>query len=207
MSKQVGIIVGIILVALIGAGVFGIMQMKKNPTPNTTNTTSSAGNESIKSSIQGLLTSGQSKTCKISYPDQAGSGTVYVTDKRMRTDFSMKDAKNMDMTSHMIIDETYAYIWTDSAPQGTKIKIETFKQVPGQSTQAADITKQVDMQCSPWTVDNSKITVPSNIQFTDLSTAVKGAQTTTTPINNIQSSCAQMTDPAAKAVCQKAVGY
>jgi len=70
----------------------------------------------------------------------------------------------------MISDGTYMYIWSSGMPTGIKMSIEAAK-MPLQ------ILKQIKCKyksrsksnCNPWAPDASKFTLPSDIQFRDMS--------------------------------------
>jgi hypothetical protein len=110
--------------------------------------------------LKNLLAMGKDQKCDISYSNDRGktSGTVFVSGKKMRGDFSQVDNNNKKMDSHMILDETYIYSWTSASSQGLKTKVEV-----------AMIDQQVQSKCTAWTVDSSKFTPPANVQFKDLS--------------------------------------
>ncbi len=111
------------------------------------------------------------------------------------------------MQSHMISDGTYAYVWTAENPMGMKFKSETMENPPAQTQTGTAagatngsvyINQQVNMNCSPWAVDESVFVPPANVQFTDFSQSLKNAQ-------DLQKSpCEAITDPAVKAACVSA---
>lgn len=212
MSKQ-AIIAGVVVIILIlGAGFF-LMRSKSPKTENETASTSEKINSQAETtgSIKGLLGAGKNVTCKITYPDNSGSGTIYVSGKKFSGDFTMTvDGKTTQ--GNMLSDGEFMYSWTGTA--GMKFKLDAVPSpsasASGQS-QGADLDKQVSMNCSNWNVDNSKFTPPADVKFTDFSQMMQ-TQTQTqggsTPAGGSQSACSQITDPQAKAACLKAVsGY
>src|SRR5437016_2544581 len=90
MSKQLGIIIGVVVLALI-FGVVAFMKMSKPPTAQqtelTTQTTQSSPTPATasKGTIQGLLAAGQNVTCSINEPNS--QGTVFVSGNKFRGDF------------------------------------------------------------------------------------------------------------------------
>lgn len=215
MPKQATpIIVAIVAILLIAAGAFFVLN-KKSTAPKQSNTASqeqkSQESGSIKNSIKSLLSQGKSVTCTVKYPsaEQATEGTLYVSGKQMRGDFKTT-VNGKEMDSHMITDQTYSYSWSSATPQGAKMKIDQVE-APNASPVSGqvDTNSEVDMKCSPWGVDNSKFTPPSNINFMDISQMMKPAaspSTQSTNQNQGASPCDQITDPAAKAAC-KSAGY
>ena len=165
--------------------------------------TSSASRGSIKS----LLTAGKNVTCEINFVEGSGGGTVFVAGNKVRGDFSVALPEHQTTESHMIQDGEFIYLW--SGTQGTKMKadqIENASPAPSTQTQASDIDKEVDLNCSSWTVDDSKFTPPSDVTFLEVAIPpTQGVQGSNT--KDVQMTyCEQLTDPQAKAACISALG-
>jgi hypothetical protein len=64
---------------------------------------------------------------------------------------------------------------------GIKMNLLAAKNAAGnaQTNQAVNMNQQVDMQCGAWTVDDSKFTIPANVNFTDMSNLMKQAAPST----------------------------
>jgi hypothetical protein len=212
MTKQIKLIVAaIIVVILILAGAYYILGKSQKPQDEKTAVQATEAPSAEQSgSIKSLLAMGKDAVCDVSYTVEQNqtSGKVYVSGKKMSSDFSIKTSDGKTMDSHMIQDETYIYSWSSAIPQGTKMKVETVtaSPTPTKTGQPAslNIDQQVQYKCSPWGVDSSKFTPPSNVQFLDISamTKVPGAQTQPSGSGNSSSSyCDQLTDPQAKAAC------
>ena len=82
----------------------------------------------------------------------------------------------------MISDGTYMYTWnTETKAQGMKIKITepTAENTNTTNTNngSVNLDDKVDMKCSPWLVDNSKFSIPTDVTFTDLSELMKNIPT------------------------------
>lgn len=209
MTNQVKIIVAIVVIAAL-LGIVAFTQLgKSSKSPQQANVAqeTKSTETSAKGSLKSLLGLGKNVNCTFTYPDAGSTGTVYVSGQKMRGDFNMM-VEGKQMESHMIQDGTYAYSWTGS--QGAKFKIDQnlkASPVSGGQQQSVDLEKEVDYKCSPWSADNSKFTVPTDVKFVDMSEMMKQvpAQTGNTP-GGQQSACDQITDPAAKAQCVKALG-
>ncbi len=210
MSRQVSIIIGVIVVlAILGIGAYVMSNKSANPSPAPQTSAQPAASvtsdSSTKGTLKSLLTSGKNVTCTFTYPDQTGSGTVYISSPKFRGDFSVK-VEGKEMMSHMIQDNGTAYMWTDGSTQGTKFKMDlNASPAPNASTQAADLNKEVDMKCSDWAVDNSKFAIPTNIQFADLSQMMNTQGQSGAAPKMDKSICDQIQDPQAKAACLKAL--
>lgn len=203
MSKQLGVIIGVVILALVIGAVAYTQVKKPQKSSETSMQTSPNTEESIsKGSIKSLLSAGKNVTCDITYTDQPGSsGTVYVTGNKMRGDFTV-NVNNKAVESHMVSDGAFAYVW--STNQGTKMKIDTLESpAPSAQSQGTDINKDVDLKCKSWIVDNSKLTPSSDVKFTDLSDFMKPASSPSASgtNNSSKSYCDQIINPQAKAAC------
>jgi len=211
--KNIGIAIGaIILILILGAGGFLFMKYSKAPATSSTQSAKPASNNSTSDSILSLLSGGKNVNCSITYPDNKGTGTIFVADKKFAGDFTTTDTAGKETTGHMISDGTFMYIWSGSMTTGIKMNLADAKNTAqnAQNTQGVDINQKVGLNCSPWLPDNSKFTVPTNIKFQDMSELLKQfqPQVTTAPKTGTQtgaSPCDQITDPTAKAACAKAL--
>jgi hypothetical protein len=202
--KNIGIIVAvIILIILLGAGGFLFLKYSKATTmPKqvaTSTPTQAPKTNSVSGTILSLLSGGQNVNCAITYPDNKGTGSIFVSDKKFAGDFTMKDSSGKETIGHMISDGTFMYIWSSAMPTGIKMNLEVAKNAAtnAQNNQGIDVNQKVGLNCSPWLPDNSKFTVPTNIRFTDMSkffpqgqpagtvTPSTGAQTGTSPCDQV----------------------
>jgi hypothetical protein len=178
------IIAAVIVILIIVVGGVLFLKYAKTPTqPQATGTQSAktANSNSATDSISSLLSGGKNVNCSITYPNNQGTGTVFVSDKKFAGDFTMKDNSGKETATHTISDGTYIYVWSSAMQGGIKMKFADAKSTAQdtQSTQGVDINQKVDLKCSPWLPDNSKFTVPANIKFQDMSQFFQ--QATTTP--------------------------
>ena len=128
MQKKIGLaVVAIVLLLIVGAVAFVQFSKSSNPSTTAQNPTmakeENASDDSMtKGTIQSLLTAGKSVTCTYSagVDESATNGTIFVSDKKMRGDFTanMPDGKTID--SHMIQNGEYGYFWSSATPAGTK---------------------------------------------------------------------------------------
>lgn len=195
----------VIVIVLVALAYYMFMRNQPGVVPSYTAQTSSSDSSESKGSIQSLLTAGKNVTCTINYPDQAGSGTVYVSGNKFRGDFNLK-AREKEMVSHMIKDAETAYMWSDGSDQGTMFKMDAVKPsvAPGTPSQTTDLNKEVDYKCSPGGADAAKFTPPANVKFTDMSAMMKNVEQS--PAKGTQpkmdkSVCDAIADSAAKAQC------
>lgn len=190
------IIIGILVVVIIGAGVWLTFGSQEAEAPkdtatqerNTSNVESDTSadvdeNFSGTGSFAELMQMGQSLTCDFSYeaPDTDGAvaGTMQVSGERMRGDFEMMQA-GQTYHSHMIHDGEYLYTWSDT-PQGTfamrmpATETEvTPEEVPEQAPRPVDLDSEVSYDCRPWSVDSSVFVPPSDVEFMDQQQMMQG---------------------------------
>lgn len=186
--------------------------MNSSKSPVTTQTAKPQNNNSINGSIASLLSGGKNVNCSITYPDNKGTGTIFVSDKKFAGDFTTKDASGKETIGHTISDGTNIYVWSAAMTTGIKMNLVDAKNTAQntQNTQSFDVNQKVGLNCSPWLPDNSKFTVPTNIKFQDVSQLLKQfqPQATTAPKTGTQtgsSPCDQITDPTAKTACVNAL--
>lgn len=191
----------VILIVAAGGAYFMFGRGQKAPeTPTTAVETQEES--SSKSSIAGLLASGKNQTCTVNYPagDQITTGTVYISGKNVRGDFSSTvEAQNIEY--HMITDGEFLYSWSSTLPQGIKIKIDPTQPSPSPAAGQVDLNTEVDVKCSSWSVDNSKFTPPADVTFREISVPSTTTQSPSTQNPQGGSPCDSITDPQAKAAC------
>jgi hypothetical protein len=211
----------IVLVVLIGGGAYLMMSSKtkpetktQTPTANTQTAKPQQTTNSLKGTIIGLLSGGKNVNCQVTYPDNKGTGAVYVSDKKFAGDFTMKGTDGKETTGHMISDGTYMYVWSSGMPMGIKMSLEAAKNAAqnAQTNQSVDINQEVGLNCSPWAPDSSKFALPTSITFRDMSQLLQQVQPQTTGTVAPQtgtgtgtSPCDQITNPTAKAACVNAL--
>lgn len=150
--------------------------------------------EIFSGSLFDLVKVGKTAKCTFSTSDENGSseGTIYVSEKKARNDFSGKTAEGDSFESHMITDDEYIYMWTSISEQGTKMKlsdVETQQQNISSSEDMKeayqgykDLQNNIDFKCMPWIPDGSKFDPPSDIEFIDITRMMEQIQEQTTQI-------------------------
>lgn len=218
MPKKNLLIAGaaVLLLLIVGAGLMMVSNSSKKTVSESTVTQGTANDSSetstTKGSIKSLFSAGKNVTCTVTYPDNGGGGTMFIADKKMRGDFSTSDASGKQSESHMILDGETSYSWMGL--EGVKMKIDSsVKASPsaGTTQQTADMDKELDMNCSSWSVDNSKFVVPADVKFTDLSGFIQQTQTQTqtggsSGSGGSTSACDSIADPTTKAACISTLG-
>ena len=215
--KNIGIIIAAIILLLIVAtgGIFFLKSSKSPAQTQSINTqaTKPTSSNPATDSILSLISGGKTVNCSITYPDNKGTGSIFVSDKKFAGDFTTKDTSGKETTGHMISDGTFMYIWSAAMPTGIKVNLENTKNMAQNSTVSSsfDVNQKVGLKCSPWLPDDSKFTVPSNVKFQDMSELLKQfqPQVTTTPTETGTktgtSPCDQVPAGAARTACENAI--
>lgn len=208
MTKQSIIVLAVVTLIVLIGGFFVVTKLSK-PTPAplaeiANSTPAPTENPMLKTSLKSLLGLGKNVTC--SYQEASVSGTVFVADKKMRSDNTILDSKGISLDSHVLSDGEYTYMWTGT--QGSKIKISAIETKASPSTKQATTTQNLDqelnMKCDTWTIDPSKFVIPSDVKFTDISSMMTNIKSSSAPALN-KSVCDSITDPTSKASCIKAL--
>lgn len=147
--------------------------------------------QSVSTSLRDLLSLGQNQKCVVSTSttDEDNvktdtESTIFISGKKMAQEVQVKstDKAVPTINMRMISDGIYMYTWnTETKAQGMKIKITepTTENTNTTNTNngSVNLDDKVDMKCSPWLVDNSKFTIPTDVTFTDLSELMKNIPT------------------------------
>ena len=182
MNKSVIIGIVLVLVAALGIGAYVMNSKSTSPSTGTMGSTQPTPQNAMinKLSLKDLIQAGSNQQCTFSDTEAKTSGTVYLGGGKMRGDFQ-SEADGKPFTSHMINDGTAVYIWMDNQPGGFKASMDAVEQASaGINMQTIDINKPSDYACEPWSVDGSKFTVPTTIQFSDMSSMMKMISPVTT---------------------------
>lgn len=128
-----------------------------------------------------LMKKGEAVKCeyKVTTEGFEQKNTLYVSGEKMRMDGATKMSGQKDIINHMINIDDYTYFWNeDGTNKGTKMKIESkdnseeLADVQDQNMQI-DLDTAMDMDCDKWNEDKSLFTLPSSIEFSDLSEMMK----------------------------------
>jgi hypothetical protein len=190
MNKNIILLIGIAIV-IVGIIVYF---MSGNPLSNKISTDVLGEQLSLKD----LVAMGGSQKCTIDSSNDASmsSGIVYMGSDKMRGDFtSISDGKTFN--SHMIVDDSVSYVWTDEMNVGIKTSIDAMSGTAQNSeSNNIDVNQKANYRCESWSPDSSLFNLPSGINFTDLS-AMMGQIPNTQSGDNTQSGTGASTDDQA----------
>jgi hypothetical protein len=187
-TKTIAIVIGVIVV--LGAGYYFYSNSPTysnnsttgtNPLYQGTDTTKPATGTTHPSSVVSatgkftgtmaqLASRGGAYKCTFDASTAAAqsTGTTYVSDGKVRTDFKTV-AGGVPVQSHMIQTGGYIYMWTTIAPTGVKIKVGPVDSTPaGQNAQYNAANASYTYDCQGWTADVSEFQFPSGVTFTSV---------------------------------------
>lgn len=186
-TKLVAIIVGAAVV--VGGGYFvytkftlqNVSGTAGNSTAQTGNVNSNANTNTSGTSSSGtfasLIARGENLMCTFEYNDGANitAGTVYMADKakHIRGDFDIKKSPAGPMKITLVRTDGYNHIWGSAFPQGFKTKVTAEEENRLFSAQNGGVSENTVFNCSAWTVDASKFTLPSGTTFIDASVQMR----------------------------------
>jgi uncharacterized protein YxeA len=180
------ILMALAAVAVLGVGGwFGYQTLQDKPqdtansaaTQNTTNTNTTDGEENLEGSLETFRSAGKARKCSLSYSGENGngSGTMYTDGKgrgRITLDVATEKGNTGESNTLVLSEKSYSWTKTDSGTFGLAFNtsdIKTDSQSSNTSTQqSAD--KNFSMKCKSWSVEESVLTVPSDVTFTSLPT-------------------------------------
>lgn len=170
---------GVVLVlVLLAVGAFLILPKTSQKTVNEENMGMMADNTTTKT-IRDLMAMTANQSCSFS-DDMGNSGTLYSGGGSVRVDAqSMHD--DAPVTSHLVSDGNYMYLWGDDSTEGMKMGINEIEEAQANTSsqyntpKAFDVNESVNYECNPWSVDDTMFALPSNITFTDFSKMMEDA--------------------------------
>jgi len=118
--------------------------------------------------LKALLGLGKNVVCDVDTGKE--SGKVYLT---AGGSLSGEFTASNGTISHVIVKDGMAYVW--SGTQGAKLSLDYLNaSASAQSSSQVNLNSEASYSCSDWTVDNSKFTLPSGVNFVDIEAMLKG---------------------------------
>lgn len=135
----------------------------------------------IQKSLKDLLSSGLSQKCTWSATEENTSikGEILIKGNKFKQVSSVKTEQS-EMTINAVSDGEWIYTWNDQVPgQGIKMNLKQSEitPMPDQTDNSQiNFEKQYNYSCTPASVSDSDVTVPKDINFSDMSETVKQFQ-------------------------------
>lgn len=174
----------IVLVVIAGAFYFKHHAMMSSTATSQTENSKMQPVSNTPKSLSDFLSMTGTLKCTFSNSTNNSSGTVYVSNGKMRGDFQSTN-NGTAQQSHMVNDGTFVYFWVDGQ-NGTKMSLSAIKneeaQVSGTPSNNSQPQGGMDMHqksiysCSPWVANSSVFTPPASVTFTDYSAMMQKAQ-------------------------------
>jgi hypothetical protein len=173
------ILLGVVAILVIGGGAYFLMngapageQGTQNMNQESSADTSSGG--AFSGSIADLSARGGEWKCTVDSSANTGagqaisSGTVYVSGKSVRGDFTTSVQGFGTVESHMIADGSNVYVWSSAMSQGFKMNMTASGGSGSAATsgQGMDINQNYSYDCQPAQASASLFAPPANISFT-----------------------------------------
>ena len=177
------LIIAIVAVLAVGGGVYVSKQKEVRKAELGSNVEVEADanadvnvNVNTKGSLRSLLGLSKNAMCTFSSTagDTSSSGTVYISARGdMRGEFKSQTTGSGSVESNMIVKGGTSYVW--SGTQGMKMDVSatTSASADASAKQSVDMDSQVDYKCEDWTLDSSKFSVPTSVNFLDLGAMMK----------------------------------
>jgi len=204
-KKIIAIVVALLLLLVVGAG--AIMMMKK-PVSTDTGIPLPTAAQTNSGSLKDLLTGGKAQKCTFSSNTEGATGTttIYVAKGKIRGDI-VSNMGERTINSHMLVDSSYSYVWTDDTNQGYKFSIAQQTQVtPSQNNGSIDLNQKVNYTCENWNEDSSLFQLPANITFQTMTVPSLGPTGADTGSSNQCAVCDQLPAGEAQEACKTQLG-
>lgn len=182
MSKGVMVLVGVVVLAVVGGGIFFVTNKDDSSQANSSQSTDSATNQNkindnskVEGNLASISSGGKARQCTFSYSGENGSGNG-----KLYTDGNGRGLMTMDLVtekgntgkSNTLITTDKAYNWTTTNGSSIGFVFDKEKLTANNSqtsnTTSSDANKNFTMNCENWTVDNSKLNAPSDVNFSAL---------------------------------------
>jgi hypothetical protein len=183
MNKTVLAIIAVLVLAGLGFGVYSLT--RNNSQNNNDNQNEQSENSG---SLSDFFAQGSDYNCTYSTSndnENVSEAKVYISDGGEQyyaeVDYQQNDK---DLTSYMIKDGDVAYTWVSGSDSGYKYSLDADSETSytpdsdefGNQNASLESAFGYEYDCDPWTVDNSKFTPPSDIEFTDVDALIEETQ-------------------------------
>lgn len=141
---------------------------------------------SVKGTFKELLGQGEKLKCEFSFESTETKmhGTAYTDGQRMYQEvFVNQGDSDDDIKTSLVTKDNQVYLWNSMQPgQGMKIsldKVENNSEMTEENEETISdpgINQSFDYKCQPWQVDEEKFQVPTDRNFMDMNSFMKGQQ-------------------------------
>jgi hypothetical protein len=177
-KKLLGIIAAVLVVGVGAWLLFGSNSSNNDGSAKQANRTDDS---QVDGSLLSIADSGRARECTFSVNSASGNSTAtFVTDGKGRGLMTMKSTGNNDasITTNTLVAADKVYGWTETGGRAIGFVYDkaqlTASSAPASEGSNSDsgsgAKANYKMQCKAWTIDESKLQVPTNVSFTSLRT-------------------------------------
>lgn len=141
---------------------------------------------SVKGTFKELLGQGKRLKCEFSFENTETKmhGVAYTDGQRMYQEvFVDQGDLDEDIKTSLITKNNQVYMWNSMQPeQGMKISLNEVKSDPemteetNESLESPGLSQSFDYKCEPWQVNDEKFEIPSDKNFMDMNSFMRGQQ-------------------------------
>lgn len=165
-------------------------------------------------SIQDLVNLGKSIKCDLPTGSEGNAiaGTAYISNGRVRSDYTIEVASATSMSGHFILSEGVMYTWSDTyKDQAIKIKVDEMQKPEFKNNAGANLGNfydKMNYNCRSWTAEDSFFTPPADVNFKDFGEMMNSLfqQTGAGTKSMVCAQCEKITDAKTKAQCRQSIG-
>ncbi len=198
-SKTKYIVAMLAAIVVLGGGAFYYLSNKSVSSDNVAPIAKTAATSEPQNgtSLKDLLAKTEPTKCTVTTSSDLSdsSGIVYISNGKMRSDFSntMKSGplSGKVQVAHMIVDTEISYMWGEGMMKNgikmAKKDMLDVKPQEGNSPQnqaAIDMNEKSDYKCKGWKADTAMFIPPSDIEFQDMGAMIKSMPRMETPSTN-----------------------
>lgn len=208
----------VLLIVLAGAGYYWWSTAQQaEPTVDTAAQNTLVQAEEPQTGVgtwQSILAQGKDVTCEFTTRDAENDvrteGVVYVAGSRLRGDFTTtQEGQPYDMS--IIRDDAYTYTWGTSPEGKMAFKFANATGTTPAATEAAsrdpfESDAEVTYSCSSWNVEDERLTPPTEIEFSDMSSMMPASAGAAPGAASAQCGACDSAPAEARAQCRAALG-
>jgi len=179
-------------------------------------------NESFSGSLKELLGLGKKVECSWQFEDPESkvstSGLVWVDGNRSRSEIRVEGTGESDMNMIQVSDGEISYMWNQGQKSGSKFNIAEMEKIGKemetdqtdqdenyQNKAQSNWEKMYNYKCKAWRVDESKFSIPTDVEFTDMVEQMQQMQEQTENMKqNMAGVCNMLPEPQ-KSECEESL--
>lgn len=121
--------------------------------------------------LKSLFSMASNQECSFIDSETQSEGMVYIGNGQVRGDFTTI-SEGASYNSNMYSDSESVFIWLDGQGTGYKISMDTLESFSSDAEDdslSLDFDNEVDLNCSPWSPNESVFVLPEDVNFQEFS--------------------------------------